>query len=207
MTETIDEGAAPGEVPENDPTAPGAAIAQEQLVALAPDVLANSLGDYVRAWWLRLKGGESGALPIILGLIGLCIYFEFQSSAFFTAGNIVNLLVQATAIILLGMAELFALILSEIDLSVGYVGAVGAALALALMGSPQNWPWWAAVIVGLLVCSAIGALEGTLITRLRMPSFVVTLAGLLGWQGPSSTGTRGRSVASSPSPTTSSVTW
>lgn len=183
MTETIDEGASTGGTSEGDPTDARPAIAQEQLVALAPDVLADSLGDYTRAWWKRIKGGESGALPIIVGLVGLCIYFEVQSSAFFHAGNIVNLFVQAAAIILLGMAELFALILSEIDLSVGYVGAVGAALALALMGSPQNWPWWAAVIVGLLTCAAIGAFQGTLITRLRMPSFVVTLAGLLGWQG------------------------
>jgi D-xylose transport system permease protein len=183
VTETIDEGAAPGESPESDPTAPKAAIGQEQLVALAPDVLADSLGDYMRAWGKRIRGGESGALPIIVGLIGLCIYFEAQSSAFLHAGNIVNLFVQAAAIILLGMAELYALILSEIDLSVGYVGAVGAALALALMGTPQNWPWWAAVIVGLAACAAIGALQGTLITRLRIPSFVVTLAGLLGWQG------------------------
>jgi D-xylose transport system permease protein len=180
VTETIDEGAAK---PESHPTAHESALAEEQLVSLAPDVLADSLGDYMRAWWKRIRGGESGALPIIVGLIGLCIYFELQSSAFFHAGNIVNLFVQAAAIILLGMAELYALILSEIDLSVGYVGAVGAALALALMGTPQNWPWWAAVIVGLAACAAIGALQGTLITRLKIPSFVVTLAGLLGWQG------------------------
>ena len=81
------------------------------------------------------------------------------------------------------MAELYALILSEIDLSVGFVGAVGAAIALALMGAPQNWPWWAALIVGMAACAVIGALQGLLITRLRIPSFVVTLAGLLGWQG------------------------
>jgi D-xylose transport system permease protein len=179
VTEAIEEGTSP----DGDPTGPKPAMAQEQLVALAPDVLADSLGDYTRAWWKRIKGGESGALPIILGEIALCIYFQTQSSAFFTAGNIVNLFVQAAAIILLGAAELYALILSEIDLSVGYVGAVGTTLALALMGSPQNWPWWAAIIVGLAVCAAIGAFQGTLITRLRIPSFVVTLAGLLGWQG------------------------
>jgi D-xylose transport system permease protein len=183
VTETIDEGASRGTASASDPTDAKSAIAEEQLVALAPDVLADSLGDYLRAWLKRIRGGESGALPIILGLVGLCVYFEVQSSAFFHAGNIVNLFVQAAAIILLGMAELYALILSEIDLSVGFVGAVGAALALALMGTPQNWPWWAALIVGLATCAAIGAFQGTLITRLRIPSFVVTLAGLLGWQG------------------------
>jgi D-xylose transport system permease protein len=188
MTDTIDEPVASGEQA-NDTTehpagaAPKSAIAPEALVALAPDVLADSLGDYLLAWWKRIRGGESGALPIIVGLIAICIFFEVQSSAFLTATNIVNLFVQATFIILLGLAELYALILSEIDLSVGYVGAVGAAIALALIGSPQNWPWWAGIIVGLIACLIIGAFQGAIITKLRIPSFVVTLAGLLGWQG------------------------
>lgn len=162
--------------------APGSAMAPETLVALAPDV-ATSLGDYLRAWWKRIRGGESGALPIIIGLIVICIFFDVQSSAFFTSANIVNLFVQAAFIILLGMAELYALILSEIDLSVGFVGAVGAAIALALIGAPTNWPWWAGLLVGLAACLAIGAFQGAVITRLKIPSFVVTLAGLLGWQG------------------------
>jgi D-xylose transport system permease protein len=156
---------------------------KEALVALAPDVLADSLGDYVAAWWKRIRGGESGALPIIAGLILICVIFEIESSVFLTATNIVNLLVQSTFFVLLGMAELYALLLSEIDLSVGFVGAVGAAIAMALISSPQNWPWWAGVIVGLLACAVIGAFQGIVITRLRIPSFVVTLAGLLGWQG------------------------
>jgi len=185
MTDTIDDPVASGESPDGQPAdaTPASAIAPDQLVVLAPDVLAGSLSDYLRAWWKRIRGGESGALPIIIGLIVISIFFEVQSSAFLTATNIVNLFVQATFIILLGMAELYALILSEIDLSVGFVGAVGAAIAMALMGSPQNWPWWAALIVGMAACAVIGALQGTIITRLKIPSFVVTLAGLLGWQG------------------------
>jgi D-xylose transport system permease protein len=184
VTDTIDEPVASGKVPEGQPPPDGfSAIDPEDLVALAPDVLADSVGEYLRAWWKRIRGGESGALPIILGLIVICIFFEVQSSAFLHAGNIVNLFIQATAIILLGLGELYALILSEVDLSVGFVGAVGATVALALMGAPQNWPWWAAVIVGLAVCAVIGAFQGTVITRLKIPSFVVTLAGLLGWQG------------------------
>jgi D-xylose transport system permease protein len=192
MTDTIDEepglpgehaqGAGPSLTPADAGT-PGAAIAPDALVVLAPDVLADSLGDYLRAWWRRIRGGESGVLPIIVGLIGMCIYFEAQSSAFLKAPNIVNLFVQAAFFVLLGMAELYALILSEIDLSVGFVGAVGAAIAMALIGAPQNWPWWAGVLVGLAACLVIGAFQGTIITRLRIPSFVVTLAGLLGWQG------------------------
>ena len=84
-------------------------MAPEALVALGAEVLADSLGDYLRAWWKRIRGGESGAIPIIIGLIVICIFFEVQSSAFLTATNIVNLFVQAAFIILLGMAELYAL--------------------------------------------------------------------------------------------------
>ena len=187
MTEKIDDPVDAAESPDGQPTDSDAtaasALNQDDLLVLAPEVIADSLGDYLRAWWKRIRGGESGALPIIMGLIVICIFFEVQSSAFLTATNIVNLFVQATFIILLGLAELYALLLSEIDLSVGFVGAVGAAIALALMGAPQNWPWWAALIVGMAACAVIGALQGLLITRLRIPSFVVTLAGLLGWQG------------------------
>src|ERR1700683_4091444 len=187
MTDKVDEPVASGESPEgraaNEAGTPESAIAPDALVVLAPDVLADSLGDYLKAWWKRIRGGESGALPIIAGLIVICIFFEVQSSAFLTATNIVNLFVQAAFIILLGLAELYALILSEIDLSVGFVGAVGAAIALALIGSPADWPWWAGLIVGMAACAVIGAFQGALITRLKIPSFVVTLAGLLGWQG------------------------
>ena len=185
MTDVVDEPVAGGKGAEEAPptsATPGSAMDPGTLVTLAPDV-ADSLGDYLRAWWKRIRGGESGALPIIIGLIVICIFFDVQSSAFFTSANIVNLFVQAAFIILLGMAELYALILSEIDLSVGFVGAVGAAIALALIGAPTNWPWWAGLIVGLAACFVIGAFQGAIITRLKIPSFVVTLAGLLGWQG------------------------
>ena len=161
MTEATTDSSSSEEVPGNavDATASDSALAPDALVVLAPDVFADSLGDYLRAWWTRIRGGESGALPIIIGLIVICIFFEVQSSAFFTATNIVNLLVQAAFIVLLGMAELYALILSEIDLSVGFVGAVGAAIAMALIGGPQNWPWWAGIIVGMAACAVIGAFQ------------------------------------------------
>jgi len=173
----------PADAVEAPASPPDAALEPDALVVLAPDVLADSLRDYLRAWGKRIRSGESGALPIIAGLIVICIFFSIQSSAFLTATNIVNLFVQATFIVLLGLAELYALILSEIDLSVGFVGAVGASIAMALIGAPQNWAWWAGLIVGLAACAVIGLFQGTIITRLKIPSFVVTLAGLLGWQG------------------------
>jgi D-xylose transport system permease protein len=153
------------------------------LIAAAPDVLANSLAEYVHAWIRRIKSGESGALPILAGLALIIIIFQAENSRFLSALNIVNLLVQATFFVLLGLGETFALILSEIDLSVGFVAGVGATITVALISPAYGWPWWAAVIVGLLACAAIGALQGLLITRLHLPSFVVTLASLLGLGG------------------------
>ena len=96
-----------------------------------------------------------------------------------TAGNLVNLFVQAAQYILLGAAELFALILSEIDLSVGYVSAVGGFVIAELIAPPVNLPWWLGILGGVGVCATIGLIQGTIITRLHVPSFVVTLAGLL----------------------------
>jgi D-xylose transport system permease protein len=81
------------------------------------------------------------------------------------------------------MAEIFVLLLGEIDLSIGFVSAIGGTVMAELVKESTGWPWWAAVIVALIACAGIGLVQGTIITRLGLPSFVVTLAGLLGWQG------------------------
>lgn len=78
---------------------------------------------------------------------------------------------------------MYVLLLGEIDLSIGYVGGVGGVLMAELLKESVGWSWWAAIPVALLACGAIGALQGTIITRLGLPSFVVTLAGQLGWLG------------------------
>jgi D-xylose transport system permease protein len=153
------------------------------VVALDPELLADSLSEYLQGWWLRLRGGESGAIPILVGLVLIVVVFQIQNSHFLSAGNLVNLINQAAFFILLGAAEMFALLLSEIDLSVGFTGAVGATIIAALISPPYNWPWWAGIIVGLLASALLGFFQGILITRLRLPSFVVTLAGLLGFSG------------------------
>jgi D-xylose transport system permease protein len=149
----------------------------------APEVMAGSLDEYVRAWLVRIRSGGSGALPIIAGLVALVIFFQIEQSTFLTAGNIVNLLVQAAEYILFGIAEIFALLLSEIDLSVGYTAAVGAFIIAELIASPVNLPWWIAILAALAVTGGFGVLQGTLITRLGLPSFVVTLGGLLFMNG------------------------
>jgi D-xylose transport system permease protein len=163
--------------------APDAAVSEQEIAAVAPEVMAGSLSEYFQAWGRRIRNGESGALPIIVGLIVIVIFFQIEQSQFLTAGNLVNLFVLATVYTMFGAAEIFALILSEIDLSVGYVGAVGGFVIIELINNPVNFPWWLGIIGGLVVGLAIGLLQGSLITRLGLPSFIVTLGGLLGFEG------------------------
>jgi D-xylose transport system permease protein len=155
---------------------------QTALVA-NPELMANSLGEYLRGWFARVKGGESGVLPVIGGLLLISILFQTLNSHFLTAGNLVNLLIQGSVYMLLAMGEIFALLLGEIDLSIGFVAGIGGTVAAELVKQKYNWPWWAAIIIALLACAGIGIVQGTIITRIGLPSFVVTLAGLLGWQG------------------------
>jgi D-xylose transport system permease protein len=158
-------------------------LASETAAVAAPEVIADSFGEYVKIWWARVRGGESGALPVILGLIVIVIYFQARNSLFLSAGNLVNLITQASWIVMLGMAEVFVLLLGEIDLSIGYSSVIGAVFTLWLLQPPNPAPWPVAVLVGLAFTSFYGAIQGVLITRLRLPSFVVTLAGLLFGEG------------------------
>jgi D-xylose transport system permease protein len=149
----------------------------------SPELTAGSFNEYVKAWVQRVRGGDSGMLPVLGGLILIVVIFQSQKSVFLSAANLTNLLIQAAAFILLGMAEVFVLLLGEIDLSIGYVGACGAVVTVATAAPPGNHPWWIAILAGLAFTSLCGLLQGALITRLRVPSFIVTLAGLLGFEG------------------------
>ncbi|MFI5284507.1 MAG: sugar ABC transporter permease [Candidatus Dormibacterales bacterium] len=155
-------------------------------VEIPPEIVAQTLGQYIRASAGRIRSGESGVLPVVVALVAIMVVFEAISPnhVFLSAGNVVNLFQQSAVFMVLAMAEGFALVLGEIDLSIGYVGAVGAVVGVQLV-QPQttNWPWWAAIVAALLVCTTIGAVQGTLITRLRLPSFIVTLAGFLIFNG------------------------
>ncbi|HVY10070.1 MAG TPA: ABC transporter permease [Mycobacteriales bacterium] len=167
-----------GSVESHDAVAPDvtAAVASNEFVA-------DSLGEYFAAQWKRIKSGESGTLPVIIGLAIIVIIFQTKNSHFLTTGNLTNLIEQAGIFVLLGMAEVFVLLLGEIDLSTGFVGAVGVTIVAELNAPPHDVNWFLAVLAGLGACAVIGLIQGLLITRLGLPSFVVTLAGLLGWQG------------------------
>ena len=159
------------------------AAATQADLAVAPELVANTLGEYLRAAAARVRAGDSGVLPVVAGLILISALFQSLNSSFLTSGNMVNLLVQGAAYMLLAMGMVFPLLLGEIDLSIGFVSGIGGVVMAELVRQSVGWPWWASILVALLVCAAIGALQGTIITRLGLPAFIVTLAGLLGWQG------------------------
>jgi D-xylose transport system permease protein len=153
-------------------------------IEVPPEVVATSIRGYLRLWAERLRAGESGVLPVIVGMLVISVIFQALNSNFLTAGNLVNLLVQGAVFMMLAMAEVFALLLGEIDLSAGFVAGLSGVVAAELLTTAHGgWPWWAAILAALAISAAIGLLHGTLITRIGLPSFVVTLAGLLGWQG------------------------
>lgn len=159
------------------------AAAAEAHLAVSPEIMATNFGDYLRASFARVKAGESGVLPVIGGLLLISILFQSLNSNFLSSGNLVNLLIQGAVFMLLAMGEVYVLLLGEIDLSIGYVAGIGGVVTAELVRESTGWPWWAAILVALAVCALIGFVQGTIITRLGLPSFVVTLAGFLGLQG------------------------
>jgi len=145
--------------------------------------MADTFGEYVKIWWTRVRSGDSGALPVILGLVAIVVYFQARNSLFLSAGNLVNLIEQAAWIVTLGMAEVFVLLLGEIDLSIGYSSVIGAVFTAWLLVPPNPAPWPLAVLAGLAFPVVYGLIQGVIITWLRLPSFVVTLAGQLAGLG------------------------
>jgi D-xylose transport system permease protein len=149
-----------------------------------PELLAQTLGQYLRVWWLRVRSGDSGVLPVVLAIVVVAVSFQVATPKFLSSLNLVNLFEQSTVYMVLAMAEIFALLLAEIDLSVGLVMALGAVVVAELVQpNGLNWPWWAAIIAALLACSAVGAIQGWFVAVLKMPSFIVTLGGLLILEG------------------------
>ncbi|MGD0834885.1 MAG: ABC transporter permease, partial [Candidatus Dormibacteria bacterium] len=146
-------------------------------VEIPPEILAQTMGQYLRGWWLRVKSGDSGVLPVVVGIVGIGVAFQLLNHRFLEPLNLVNLLSQSTVYMVLAMAEIFVLLLGEIDLSVGLVMGLSAVLVCELVQpGGVNWPWWAAILVTLLLCAGVGAVQGTFVSRLRMPSLIVTLA-------------------------------
>jgi D-xylose transport system permease protein len=179
----------PSETPAGTAGAGTADLTLDAKVAAAdvpPELLAQSLGQYLRASWLRVRSGNSGVLPVVLAIVIVAVVFEVitPEHAFLRPSNLVYIFGLSTVYMVLAIAETVVLLLAEVDLSVGAVALIGGVIAFKLVQQPgPAWPWWAAVLAALACCGAIGALQGALTALLRIPSFVVTLAGFLLFSG------------------------
>ncbi|ABM16062.1 sugar ABC transporter permease [Mycolicibacterium vanbaalenii] len=142
----------------------------------------ETFGAAVRGYLQRVRGGDMGSLPAVLGLVVLFVVFGLANDRFLSALNLANLITQAGSICVLAMGLVFVLLLGDIDLSAGVAGGVSAC-AMALIVVNLSWPWWAALLVGIACGALIGLAIGLLRAKLGIPSFVVTLAFFLGLQG------------------------
>ena len=133
----------------------------------------------------NLKSGNLGVLPIVLGIVFIVVFFSFKATNFFTADNFSNIIVQMAGTAMLAYGVVFVLLLGEIDLSISYVAGIGA-LAVAelqLPGSGHEINGLLAMAAAVVICALIGAAQGSIVAFVGVPSFVVTLAGFMIWQG------------------------
>ena len=143
---------------------------------------ADTLGSTVRAFVDRVRSGDLGSLPVVVGLIVICTAFESLNPVFLAPNNLVNLLFDCSTVGVISLGIVCVLMVGEIDLSVGSVSGFASAL-IGVLWVGQDWPVAVAIVTALVLGAAIGALYAFLFNRLGMPSFVSTLAGLLGWLG------------------------
>ncbi|MGH8894599.1 MAG: sugar ABC transporter permease [Actinomycetes bacterium] len=155
----------------------------EDEVESVPETPSASLREAAREYIARVRGGDVGPLPAILGLAALLIVFSaLRPDTFTNAFNFANLLIQSAAVIVIAMGLVFVLLIGEIDLSAGYTAGVAGAM-LGVVSTRNDLPWWLGVLVCLASGAFIGLVIGVLVSRVGIPSFVVTLAAFLGLQG------------------------
>jgi D-xylose transport system permease protein len=138
-----------------------------------------------RRRWEAWKAGDVGVMPVVLGLIVIVLFFYSQNENFLTAGNFTNLMVQMAAVTTIAIGVVFVLLLGEIDLSIGYVSGIAGVVVAKLQFPDGSWETTGivAIVVAVIVTALIGLFHGSFVAILGVPSFVVTLAGLLFWQG------------------------
>lgn len=147
-----------------------------------PKVAPPSVESHVRNYLSRVRGGDIGPLPALFGLLVLCVVFTIARPVFFTPLNFANLFTQGAAITIIAMGLVFVLLLGEIDLSAGFTSGLCAAV-LAVLLTYQGWPWYGAAAAAMVTGVVIGFVLGLLVAKLGIPSFVVTLAAFLAFQG------------------------
>jgi len=155
----------------------------------APPLEEEQLPTGVRGAWerskLNLRTGNLGPVPLIVGEVAVVVIFGFTATNFFTSTNFVNLITQTAGTCMLAYGVVFVLLLGEIDLSIGYLAGLGALIVaeLQLPGSSWQVNGLIAMLIAVVAVAAIGAVQGSVVAFVGVPSFVVTLAGFLIWQG------------------------
>ncbi|GAB3644846.1 sugar ABC transporter permease [Glycomyces tarimensis] len=142
----------------------------------------RSVVDHARGYVVKVRGGEVGALPAVAGIVALCAVFGFVEPVFLSVGNLANLFGQGAAVACIAMGLVFVLIIGEIDLSAGYASGLCAAI-MAVLLTDWGMPWPVGIGVAIVCGAIIGLTLGTLVVKLGVPSFVVTLAAFLAFQG------------------------
>jgi D-xylose transport system permease protein len=163
--------------PSDDPTAAPVSIVDPRLL-----VREEGLKGYWTEFKRKVKGGEIGSLPVVLGLIVIWTIFQLQNDRFLSADNLSNISYYMSATGMLAIGLVFVLLLGEIDLSVGSVSGLASTL-FAVYVVNHGWNVWLALSLTLVIGALIGALQGWFFAKIGVPAFVVTLAGFLGWNG------------------------
>ena len=130
----------------------------------------------------RVRAGDLGVLPIVVGLVVIWTVFQILNPVFLSSANLVNLLMESVSVGIIALGIVCVLLIGQIDLSVGSVSGLSAALT-AVTFVNADWPFWAAILAAIAAGGAIGWIYAQMVTRLGVPSFVATLAGLLGFLG------------------------
>jgi D-xylose transport system permease protein len=157
-------------------------VDQDQPEGREPVEGLTALGTYTKGYFARVRGGELGSIPALIGLIVITVVFAVVHQGFLSAYNIEALVIQAAPIIVMAMGLIFVLLLGEIDLSAGTTGGLCSAITAVLM-LRHGASWWLALVVGLVAGIIIGLGMGWLRARVGIPSFVITLATFLAFQG------------------------
>lgn len=163
--------------PADDPTAAPVSVVDPRLL-----VREEGFKGYWTEFSRKVKGGELGSLPVVIGLIVIWAIFQFQNDRFLSADNLSNISYYMSATGMIAIGLVFVLLLGEIDLSVGSVSGLASTLfAVWVVNHGMNV--WLALVLAIITGIAIGALHGWFFAKIGVPAFVVTLAGLLGWNG------------------------
>jgi D-xylose transport system permease protein len=162
-----------------------AVVGPDRAPSLEEEELPTGLAGLWARAWLNLRTGNLGPFPIIVGLVVVVVLFALTATNFFTAVNFTNLINETAGTTILAFGVVFVLLLGEIDLSIGYLAGIGALVAaeLQLPGTAQHMNGIFAIIIAVAVCALIGGVQGSIVALVGVPSFVVTLAGFLIWQG------------------------